>query len=240
MKTIILVVATVMTFSCAEAQWGGKKVKGNGKIKTEKRSTSDYEGIHCAGSFDYMLVAGKEGQITLEGEENLLEFIVTEVRDGKLIVKTEKGKNIQTSRNNTIKITIPFESIDNVSLSGSGDLWSEGVIASENFSASITGSGDVILDIKTTSTKANVTGSGDLTLKGTTDNLEADVTGSGDFHGFDLQSTNTDVSVTGSGDAAVVCNGNFKARVSGSGDIEYKGKPQKEDTKVSGSGSIGN
>ncbi len=240
MKTIILAVATVMTFSCAEAQWGGKKIKGNGQITTVTRTTSDYDAIHCAGSFDYMLVAGKEGQLTLEGEENLLEYIVTEVKDNKLVIKTEKNKNIQTSRNKTIKITIPFEDISDVSLSGSGDLWNEDTINADNLSTSITGSGDVVLSVKANSTKAKVTGSGDLTLKGKTENLEADLTGSGDFHGFDFESTNTNVSVTGSGDAAVVCNGNFKARVSGSGDIEYKGKPTNEDTKVSGSGSIGN
>lgn len=240
MKTIILAVATVMTFSCAEAQWGGKKIKGNGKITSINRTTPSYDAIHCAGSFDYMLVAGKEGQLTLEGEENLLEYIVTEVKNNKLVIKTEGNKNIQTSRNKTIKITIPFEDIDDVSLSGSGDLWNEDRINTENLSTSITGSGDVVLNIKTNSTKAKVTGSGDLTLKGITEHLDADVTGSGDFHGFDLQSINTNISVTGSGDAAVVCNGNFKARVSGSGDIQYKGKPTKEDTKVSGSGSIGN
>ncbi|MEH6537469.1 MAG: hypothetical protein V7719_13810 [Psychroserpens sp.] len=35
-----------------------------------------------------------------------------------------------------------------------------------------------------------------------------------------LKSPNTDVSVTGSGDAEVVCNGTFKARVTGSESIE--------------------
>ncbi|MGV6832311.1 MAG: GIN domain-containing protein, partial [bacterium] len=51
---------------------------------------------------------------------------------------------------------------------------------------------------------------------------------------------NTVVSVAGSGDAEVVCRESLKARVAGSGDIEYKGNPAKEDTKVSGSGSISN
>ena len=80
--------------------------------------------------------------------------------------------------------------------------------------------------------------SGDVTLKGSTNNLEAGVTGSGDFYGFDLEVNDTDVSVTGSGDAKVVCNVNLKARVTGSGDIVYKGNPKTEDTKVAGSGSI--
>ncbi|MEM6515724.1 MAG: head GIN domain-containing protein [Bacteroidota bacterium] len=240
MKTTILALATVLTFSSTQAQWGGKKIKGNGNMTTESRSTSDYDAIHCAGSLDYILVAGKEGNLKLEGESNLLEYVETEVKGNKLIIKTENGVYLKPSGNKTIKITIPFESISQVSLSGSGDVWNEDVISESNFSSTLTGSGDVVLNIKSTNAEAKVTGSGDLTLKGSTENLTAKVTGSGDFHGFDLNSKNTDVGVTGSGDAKVVSTENLRARVTGSGDIRYKGNPNKEDTKVSGSGSISN
>lgn len=207
-------------------------------MTTESRTTSDYDTVKCAGSFDYILVAGTEGQIQLEGESNLLPHIITEVKNGSLHIKTEKGKNLSPSRNKTIKITIPFQDLDKVSLSGSGDLWNTDKITSNSLEVSLSGSGDIVLDIATQNVYGKVTGSGDLTLKGNTTDLEAGVTGSGDFHGFNLQATNTDVSVTGSGDAEVVCNGNLKARVTGSGDIEYKGNPKREDSKVTGSGSI--
>lgn len=105
---------------------------------------------------------------------------------------------------------------------------------------SLAGSGDVVLNIDASSTKASLAGSGDLTIKGKTNTLEAEVAGSGNFHGFGLVANTTEVSVAGSGDADVVSNESIKARVSGSGDIRYKGNPKKEDTKVAGSGSISN
>jgi hypothetical protein len=240
MKNLILLIAALLSFSASHAQWGGKKIKGNGNNTTVTRTTSDYDAVHCAGSFDYILVAGTEGKITLEGESNLLEYIVTEVKNGKLIIKTEKGKNLNPSRNQTIKITIPFKDLDAVSLSGSGDLWNEDQINSNNLDVSLSGSGDVILNIQTKSASGKVSGSGDLTLKGSTNDLRAGVTGSGDFHGFNLKAVNTDVSVTGSGDAEVVCTGDLKARVTGSGDIEYRGNPTNKDKKITGSGSIEN
>jgi len=48
---------------------GWEKVKGNGNMTTETRTTGDYDGIKCAGSMDYILVAGTEGKIKLEGEK---------------------------------------------------------------------------------------------------------------------------------------------------------------------------
>lgn len=236
MKNTILIIAALFSFTMSHAQWN--KIKGNGNITTVNRSTSDYDSVKCAGSFDYILVAGTEGQIKLEGESNLLPHIVTEVKNGSLYIKTEKGKNLSPSRNETIKITIPFQDLDTVSLSGSGDLWNTDQITSNELDVYLSGSGDIVLNVSTKNVSGKVTGSGDLTLKGSTTELEANVTGSGDFHGFNLQANNADVSVTGSGDVELVCNGHLKARVTGSGDIEYKGNPKSEDSKVTGSGSI--
>lgn len=236
MKKSILFLAFLACSFIVNAQ----KIKGNGNMTTITRSTSDYDGIKCAGSFDYILVAGTEGNITLEGEENLLEYIVTEVKGGNLIVKTENNVNLRTSKGKTIKITIPFKDINNVSLAGSGDLWNEDKITSTNLDVALAGSGDVVLNVEASSIVGKLAGSGDLTLKGNTNELEAKVSGSGDFHGFNLQSNHTNVAVAGSGDAEVVSNISLKARVAGSGDIEYRGNPKTEDTKVAGSGSISN
>lgn len=237
MKKSIVLIAVVLSFTFSFAQ---NRIKGNGNTTTITRTTSDYDEVYCSGSFDYILVSGTEGKITLEGESNLLEHIITEVKNGKLIVKVEDRKYLDPSRNKTIKITIPFKNIDAVSLSGSGDLWNEDQINSTNFEASLAGSGDVILNVQSKNTFGSISGSGDLTLKGSTENLKARVSGSGDFHGFDFKAVNTDVSITGSGDAKVVCTGNLKARVTGSGDIEYRGNPTKKESKITGSGRIEN
>ncbi|MCX7550456.1 head GIN domain-containing protein [Xanthomarina sp. F2636L] len=233
MKNIILI-ATVLLSTYGYAQ----KIKGNGNMKTITRTTGDYDGIKCSGSFDYILVAGNEGIITLEGEENLIEYIITEVRGNQLIVKQKDKTNLYPSKNKAIKITIPFKDISQVSLAGSGDLWNNDVISATIFEASLAGSGDVTLQVEATTIKGSLSGSGDLIIKGQTDRLEASVSGSGDFDASKLESNHTDVSLTGSGDANVVSYKTLKARVTGSGDIEYKGNPEKEDTKVVGSGSI--
>ncbi|GAA4975155.1 head GIN domain-containing protein [Algibacter aquimarinus] len=235
-KTITLSVIFLMLVSIANAQsWGKKKIKGNGNITTETRNVGDYNGIKSAGSMDIILVYGKEGEIKIKGDSNLLEYIVTEVKNDNLIIKLKKGSKISYKK--SIEITVPFESINKVSLAGSGDIVSRDVVKADKLSVSVAGSGEIKLDIKTNYVVGAVAGSGEITLTGATNNLNAKVAGSGDFHGFGLQSDDTEVAVAGSGDAEVVSNKNLIARVSGSGDIRYKGNPKK-DAKVSGSGSI--
>jgi hypothetical protein len=237
-KSIALLTIALMFVSVTNAQtWGNKKVKGNGDITTETRNTGDYDGIKCAGTMDFILVAGNEGEIKLEGESNLLEHIVTEIKGGNLIVKVKKGYSLRSSKYKGIKITIPFKEINVVSLAGSGDIVSQDKITSNKLSVSLAGSGDIVLDVETNELVGSLAGSGDLTLKGKTNDFKISLAGSGDFHAFDLKSENAEASLAGSGDIKISCNIVLKVRIAGSGDIEYKGSP-KVTKKVSGSGSV--
>ena len=235
MKKFTIIIILVAFTANVNAQWYGKKIKGNGKVVTETRNVSDYSQIAVAGSFDVKLVAGKEGKLTINGEENLLEYLITEVKDGKLKIKWEKGVNINTTKE--LLVTVPFEDIEAVSLAGSGDVFSEDTIKADNLKVALAGSGDVQLIINATSISSAVSGSGDIKLTGSSENLKCAIAGSGDINGYELASNNVEVSIAGSGDIKVNAKENLKARISGSGDVYYKGNPR-QDVKVSGSGSV--
>lgn len=236
-KTIqLIVLCTLFLTTMANAQWSNKRIKGNGKVITEKRTTAGYDEINVSGFFDVVLVSGKEGAISIQGEENLLQYVKVEVDGNILKIYTEKNVNISTSKG--IVLTVPFEQISFVSLSGSGDLKSKNTIVGSKFAAKLSGSGDLTLDVKTTDFEANLSGSGDVALTGSSDNFVSKISGSGDVDAADLVSKTANLTISGSGDMKVNCTQSLYARVSGSGDIAYKGNPESKDTKVSGSGEI--
>ena len=241
-KTLITTVCLsifLITASANAQWWGSKKVKGNGKMVTKEQKTGDYDAIGVAGSFDVELVSGTEGNIVIRAEENLIKHIEIEIKDNVLKIKTEKGYSLRPSKNNKMLITVPFKDISKVSLAGAGDVVTKNaVIRADSFKASIAGSGDMVLEVNASRVKGSIAGSGDLKLMGSATDFECKIAGSGDVHAFDLKSENVEASISGSGDARVHCNGMLKARVVGSGDIKYQGSPQKEDTKVTGSGVI--
>ncbi len=220
----------------ANAQWGNKKVVGNGNVTTKTVNTGDYDGINGVGSMDIHLERGTEGNITVTTDDNLHQYIEIEVKNNMLVIKTKKNTYLKTKKG--IHVTVPFKDISEISLIGSGDIDTKDVVDAPNLELNVTGSGDVDLDVNSGSLEARVTGSGDMRVNGKTVDLEVSVSGSGDFHGFNLQSDNTEATVSGSGDVRVVANKSIKARVNGSGDITYKGNPERSDTKTSGSGDI--
>jgi len=237
MKQLIVLGLIALTTLQVHAQWG-KKVKGNGEVTTITREVGNYDQVNVGGFFDVELVYGNEGTITINGESNLLDYLITEVKGNALKVKVKKGVNLKPSKNKMITVTVPFRDLDAVTLAGSGDVISKDVIKTSNFRTAVAGSGDLIVSVEASTIDASVAGSGDLTLKGSSNDVEYSVAGSGDIHAGDLKAQNADARVAGSGDIKLNCSGSLKARVSGSGDIEFSGNPDKEDIKVSGSGDI--
>ena len=149
MKKIITLTLALFAIAAMNAQW--KKVKGNGNFVTIERSTPDYDQIAVAGWFDVELVEGTEGQLKIRGEENLLEYIKTEVKDDKLVIKVKNGVNLKPSdwsKDGGIHVTVPVEAVESVSLSGSGDVVSKMTLKADDFSTAVSGSGDVSLRVE--------------------------------------------------------------------------------------------
>lgn len=234
----VLVCSTFLLSFVANAQSSSNRVDGNGKVVTQTRNTSEYDAIKVSGSFDVDLVAGKEGKITIKGEENILDVIVVEVEDNILKIQVKKNTNIRSSMGKKVQVTVPFEKISELNLSGSGDIQSKDAIKTDKFLARLSGSGNFNLAVNSNTLELNLSGSGNVRLKGSADSFTTKLSGSGDIDAGELKSKKVDVNVSGSGDSKVNCSESLTARVSGSGDIKYTGNPEKRDVKVSGSGNI--
>lgn len=222
MKTLISIL--LLSVVAGHAQWN-KKIKGNQDVISEIRQTADYDEVRLVSFFDVILINGKEGNITLEGESNLLPHINTEVRNGKLTIDVKKNASLQTSRNKNITITVPIEDISRVSLIGSGDIESNFTIKAKNIALDLVGSGDIDLSLDSETVTTDIVGSGDIDLSGNCISLKSKITGSGDLNTEKLRSENVTINVIGSGDASVYCSERLKATVFGSGEVQYSGDP---------------
>ena len=156
MRYLTTIIALFMVCSVAHAQ---KKIKGNGKVTTETRTVADFNKVGVAGSFDVILVKGNAGEVTVEAEENLMEYIITEVKKGSLKIRSKKGHSLRSTKG--IVITVGFDNLDAVSLAGSGDVVSKGAIKSNELKLSLAGSGDINVEVDAGKVAASIAGSGD-------------------------------------------------------------------------------
>jgi len=238
MKTTIIrtlsVFAILVCFTAATSH--AQRVKGNGKLIENTRQVGDFDALGVSGSFDVFLVKGQEGKVIVNVEQNLEPYLITEVKNGTLKVRWKKGTNVRTTK--STKVTVHFGDLSGVALSGSGDIVSKDPITTDELDIAVAGSGDINLELDAMEANAAVSGSGDIELSGTSKSFSAAVAGSGDIEAYDLQSEKAVLKISGSGTIHAQVSNELIARISGSGNVKYKGNPRIEDVKVSGSGNV--
>lgn len=197
------------------ADWGKNSIHGSGVSKTETRTITDFKKVEVNGSCDVSLSVGGETSLSLTADDNLLEYVVTEVRDGKLVVEMKSGSY---SPQVHMKVTATTPGLDAVVIHGSSDVDVKG-LSGDRFALEVDGSGDAKASGKVGSVVAKVNGSGDLNLS-------------------DVEAREATVEISGSGDVDVWATESLAVSVAGSGDVTYKGDPQKVTKSVAGSGSV--
>lgn len=234
-KLALTLILLCFTFANAQKK-NNRRIKESGVQTTQNRTTESYDAVNAGGSFKVVLVSGKEGTITIQGDENIITHIVTEVKNNELQIYFEK--NLSITYRSEITITVPVEAISGITFAGSGDVVSKTTLNATNFNVKLSGSGDVDIAVNATKVSATLAGSGDINISGKTTELEAKVVGSGDIDCGKLASENATVTVSGSGDLKVNCTNNLEAKVTGSGTVKYKNKPATMNKTVAGSGEI--
>ncbi len=210
-------------------------LRGRGDIVSRTRPVGTFDAVSAGGEFEIFLTQGPAEDLLLEGQDNVLSELSTQVRNNKLIIKYDKNR-VKISKPVRIYITTP--QLTALSISGSNTVRSLTDWQVNDFDLESSGNTNIHLTLKgAQSIDTRVSGSADIELNGEAVNHDIDISGSGNIKAFDLTTKEADISVSGSGKCEVTVIDRLKATLSGSGRVRYKGSPTVS-TKISGSGSV--
>jgi len=219
----------------ASCRWVGKRIKGNSNIITDTRSLSSFTGVESHGDFDVYVSTGTAA-VKIEADENLQSYIETDVEDGVLVVRSQKGYRLRPSKPMKILVTAP--SYSKIATIGQGNIIGQTKISDPSkIELRVQGNGDIRLDIDAPEVKARLTGNGGINLKGQTKNFNGEIMGNGNIKAFDLMAEDTRVHIMGNGDADVYASVKLDVSIGGNGSVRYKGGAQAS-THVTGNGTI--
>ncbi|MCM3880789.1 MAG: DUF2807 domain-containing protein [Vicinamibacterales bacterium] len=188
---------------------------GSGQMKTDRRAVSDFTTVELRGTGKLVIEQNGTEALTIEADDNLLPYLTSEVRGGRLVLGTEDGTTIRPSRE--IVYTLSVKNLNGVTLSGTGTVAASG-ISSDSLTMTLNGSGSI-------------------SANGRADRQEINLSGSGDYQGAELKGKTVAVNIAGSGSGVVAASERLDIFVAGSGSIEYIGDPQVT-KKIAGSGSV--
>ena len=206
-------------------------VPGSGARITESRPVSGIDRVSLTCSGDVILTQGDRESLTVETDDNLMQYITTGVSDGTLTLVTKVGVSPTPTR---LKFTLTVVDLDGLTATGSGDIH-VARFDTDRLEIKTTGSGGIQIEtLAAQEIEVRVTGSGDVELAGQVDDQVVTLTGSGKYRAGELRSSTATVKTTGSGSATTWVTESLDARISGSGSIEHYGNPR---TTVSDTGS---
>ena len=231
----IALALTVSLGSCRHFM--GKRIHGNGNIKTEDRSVSSFKNVDVSGAAKVMVSQGDQHSVKVEGDENLLQYIEVEQEGDKIRIKERPGFNLQPSGDIRVYVTAPV--FNNIDASGASDIIGQTKISNpEEMKMHVSGAGNIKMELDAPRLTFRMSGAGSIYIKGQTKELELEMSGAGSAHFYDLLSENTRVNLSGVGSAEVYASVKLDASVSGVGSIEYKGNVTDVNQHVSGVGSV--
>lgn len=207
--------------------------RGEGDPVTESFPVDDFDGIELDIAADVYITQGDNFSIEAQGQPNILNELELDV-DGD-VLDIDFDDCVREYDDLMFWITMP--EVDFLSICGSGKIFSENFITTNDLVLEISGSGDMDLGLSADDIELKISGSGKILLEGEANDLEAKVSGSGDVRAFDLISQKVDCHISGSGDMEVHAFDELDVRISGSGDVYYKGSPD-IDESISGSGDL--
>ena len=201
----------------------GTQIRGNGNIKTSHRDIGNAKGIQITGSFNTEIVRGEPG-ISITGDENLQDYMITELKDDQLYVHLKYRTVFFNSKALTVRISMP--DINEIKLDGSGTVSGDNeFITTNRFTVMVKGTGMVDLAVRSSVLEADLDGSGRINIKGETNSLMSRIDGSGELNTVTTLCKNADITIVGSGKARILVSNSLIANISGSGTVYYKGKP---------------
>lgn len=236
MKRIFLFLISAMLLLTSCSNFMGKRVRGNGKMGSEARTASSFNGVKVSGAIDLYVSTDSTVSIKVDGDENLLNYVIIENDGDMLRIRTKSGINLRPTRG--IRVYISAPSYSRLEASGACDIFTENKIISKGtLNVDLSGASDAKLDVNAPGVNVDVSGAGSVTLKGETRDFSVDGSGSTDIKCFELLAENTRVDISGAGNAEVFASVKLDVDVSGAADVKYKGNATVSQ-RVTGAGSV--
>ena len=239
--TIMLVLAAATTACIGPVK--PRLIRGSGDIIEEDRDVTGFDKILMAGFGQIIITQSDRESLSIETDDNLMEYIKTEVKGDTLeidfsddiILSSRVRMSLEPSAGIIFRISVI--DLEKVSVSGAADIQAD-KLKSDRFEINFSGAGDITIDdLNANQLEVNLSGAGDINLIGKVDSQDIHLSGLGSFGAFDLESQEASVIISGAGNVELWVTETLDVVISGAGDVEYYGEPSVK-PQISGLGRL--
>ncbi|QAA83033.1 DUF2807 domain-containing protein [Aequorivita sp. H23M31] len=234
MKTtnLIFVLAASLILSACSFNLGKK---GNGNVITQERTVSEnFTEVRGSAGLNVYLTQGTENKIEVEADENLQQYIETNIKEGKLHITT--SENIGWSK--AKKVYVTFVELTKLEASSGADIIGNSTIKSEILALKATSGADLKVEVFSRELTAESSSGADVKISGKATSFTGKASSGSHLNAKDLLTINCKAEASSGADITVNVKEKLDANASSGADIKYLGNPTSVNSNKSSSGSV--
>ena len=230
-RIAIAVLMALFLSSCVMNFGQGKN--GNGVVAKETREVyEDFTEISASEGLDVFVTQADNFSIEVEADENIMELIGTDIKNGKLRVHTIENIGRATKR---IYVTLP--EVTGLYASSGADLTTKNVIRANKISLDASSGADIKAAIVADEVEADTSSGAYIRIEGEAEVLRADASSGAGIRAKDFAVRVCYADASSGADIDVNVSESLIAEATSGADISYSGNPTVEKNK-SYSGSV--
>lgn len=232
--TIALVLALFLSSCGFDINIGdfGTGEKGNGNVVEQTREiTEEFTMVDASEGIQVFVTQGNDFDILVEADENVIDLIGTNVRNGKLKVHA-----IENIGNATKKVYVTLPKIDGLYASSGSNLIGETKIVSKKLEIDASSGALLNATVEVSNMDIDASSGANIELSGTAKEVYVDGSSGANIKAKDLQTNECNADASSGANVSIYVSDNLTADASSGGNISYKGDPNVQKNKsVSGS-----
>ncbi|MCB0442856.1 MAG: DUF2807 domain-containing protein [Flavobacterium sp.] len=233
---IIIVFITALLFnSCQYSIDLGDAVKGNGNVTTVNRPVSgEFTNIEVSHGIDVEVTQSNAKSIQVKADDNIIDYITTDIVDGTLRIALEKS--VKNTKSKKVFVTLP--NIESLRTSSGALIESKNTLVVSELETKASSGSEIKLDVEAERITCETSSGSDIQIKGKALKLEAESSSGSEIEANDLLAN--DVTAKSSSGSSINVNPilSLNAKASSGGDIRYHSTPKTISKVTSSGGSV--
>lgn len=224
-----LMIGSMIFSSCS-------KVVGTGPRVSNMRNESGFNSISLALDATVNITQDSFFSVEVLAQANIADEILTTISGQRLTIRHRNNVLIKSS---PVIVNITMPDISGLNVSGSGQIFLKNQLLTNDLDLNVSGSGDIAIPVlEAGNISTSISGSGKISVgSGTALLLDSRISGSGDLDMLQVMTQTVNTTTSGSGTTSVYAVNSLFAKISGSGNVYYRGNPAIE-SEISGSGKL--
>ena len=206
--------------------------------KTEIRKVKEFSAVKVSTGIDLYLTMGETEAVKVIADNEIIDEIITEVKDGTLRIYMKKNNWFGWRVSKSRKVYVTVKELNSIDASSGSDVKSENTLKGESLEVEASSGSNVELDVFYKNLFVDTSSGSDARLSGRVKTLEAEASSGSDIKAQDLESKICKIKVSSGSDASVTVTDELYAKASSGADIRYYGNPSIKDTDESSGGDV--